>query len=98
MTDREWNDWRWQSRNRFKKLADIERVLDLADFERDAMSSGGMMLPVGITPYYMSLLDARDANQALRRTVIPSTNEFLRFPGEADDPLGEDGHSLLICT
>ena len=51
------------------------------------------MLPVGITPYYMSLLDRHDAEQPLRRTVIPVTGEFLRTPGEADDPLGEDGHS-----
>ena len=51
------------------------------------------MLPVGITPYYMSLLDPVDPQHALRRTVIPSQNEFIRLPGEADDPLGEDGHS-----
>jgi lysine 2,3-aminomutase len=90
---REWNDWRWQSRNRFKTLQQIERVLTLSADERDALSRGGMLLPVGITPYYMSLLDPVDPNHALRRTVIPSGNEFLRFPGEADDPLGEDGHS-----
>jgi lysine 2,3-aminomutase len=51
------------------------------------------MLPVGITPYYMSLLDRFDPQQPLRRTVVPVTGEFLRTPGEADDPLGEDGHS-----
>jgi lysine 2,3-aminomutase len=89
----EWNDWRWQSRNRFKTLSQIERVLELSADERDALGRGGMMLPVGITPYYMSLLDPRDPAHALRRTVIPSVNEFLRFPGEADDPLGEDTHS-----
>ena len=92
-TDKEWSDWRWQSRHRFKNLADIERVLNLSDAERGALGQGGMVLPVGITPYYMSLLDANDATHALRRTVIPSINEFLRSPGEADDPLGEDGHS-----
>ena len=44
------------------------------------------MLPVGITPYYMSLLDRENPQQPLRRTVIPVTGEFLRTPGEADDP------------
>lgn len=90
---RDWNDWRWQSRNRFKTLQQIERVLVLSEGERDALERGGMMLPVGITPYYMSLLDPTDPGHALRRTVVPSPNEYLRFPGEADDPLGEDGHS-----
>ena len=65
----------------------------LSDDERAALNTGGMMLPVGITPYYMSLLDPTDPNQPLRRTVIPSAKEFIRLPGEADDPLGEDGHS-----
>ncbi|MDA1278405.1 MAG: lysine 2,3-aminomutase, partial [Verrucomicrobia bacterium] len=67
--------------------------MTLSTDERDALVQGGTMLPVGITPYYMSLLDPDDALQPLRRTVIPTTNEFVRTLGEADDPLGEDGHS-----
>ncbi|MDA1370369.1 MAG: KamA family radical SAM protein [Proteobacteria bacterium] len=90
---REWNDWRWQSRNRFRTLAHFERVLTLTDDERQALQQGGTMLPTGVTPYYMSLIDPLDGNQPLRRTVIPSSLEFIRTPGEADDPLGEDGHS-----
>lgn len=92
-TDKEWNDWSWQARHRFRTLQQIERVLILSDEERDAMQEGGMMLPVGITPYYMSLLDRLNPQQGLRRTVIPTKSEFVRMPGEADDPLGEDGHS-----
>ncbi|MFT7131427.1 MAG: lysine 2,3-aminomutase [Cyclobacteriaceae bacterium] len=93
VTELEWTDWRWQSRNRFKTLAQFERVLNLSDDERNAMIQGGTMLPTGVTPYYMSLLDRDNPDQGLRRTVIPSVSEFRRFPGEADDPLGEDGHS-----
>jgi lysine 2,3-aminomutase len=91
--DKDWNDWRWQSRHRVRKLDQIEKMLVLSDDEREALVKGESMLPVGITPYYMSLLDREDATQPLRRTVIPVTGEFLRTPGEADDPLGEDGHS-----
>ena len=92
--DSEWNDWRWQSRHRIRTLDQLERMLVLSDDERrGAQSKAGSMLPVGITPYYMSLLDRDDPQQPLRRTVIPTTAEFVRTPGEADDPLGEDGHS-----
>jgi lysine 2,3-aminomutase len=91
--DKDWNDWRWQSRHRVRKLDQIERMLVLSDDEREALVKGESMLPVGITPYYMSLLDRENPLQPLRRTVIPVTGEFLRTPGEADDPLGEDGHS-----
>ena len=68
-------------------------MLVLAPDERQALVEGGAMLPVGITPYYMSLISRTDAQQPLRRTVLPTTAEFQRAPGEADDPLGEDGHS-----
>lgn len=93
VTDKEWNDWRWQSRHRLRTLEQLERVLCLSDDERSALIQGGTMLPVGITPYYLSLLDPTDSEQPLRRTVMPTQNEFVRTTGEADDPLGEDGHS-----
>ncbi len=91
--DRDWNDWRWQSRHRIRKLEQFEKMLELSEVERDALKQGGTLLPVGVTPYYMSLLDANDAHQPLRKTVVPTTSEWVRTDGEADDPLGEDGHS-----
>jgi lysine 2,3-aminomutase len=91
--DKDWNDWRWQSRHRVRTLEHLEKQLVLSDDERRALVEGGSMLPVGITPYYMSLLSRENANQPLRRTVVPTTGEFQRTVGEADDPLGEDGHS-----
>ncbi|MCA9149736.1 MAG: KamA family radical SAM protein [Planctomycetales bacterium] len=93
VSDAQWSDWRWQSQHRLRKLEQFERLLRLSADEREALVRGGQLLPVGVTPYYLSLLDAEDAEQPLRRTVIPSTAEFLRSRGEADDPLGEDGHS-----
>lgn len=93
ITDKDWNDWRWQSRHRARTLEHLEKFLVLSDSERQAIVQGGSMLPVGITPYYLSLVSRDDANEALRRTVIPALDEFKRTRGEADDPLGEDGHS-----
>jgi lysine 2,3-aminomutase len=93
VTNRDWNDWRWQSRHRIRTLAQLEKMLRLSEEEREALVQGGTMLPVGISPYYMSLLDADDPLQPLRRTVVPTLNEFVRTEGEADDPLGEDSHS-----
>ena len=95
IADRDWNDWHWQARNRLRTLAQLEQVLVLSDDERKALSDGESMLPVSITPYYMSLVSRDDRNQPLRRTVIPTTAEFHRGLGEADDPLGEDGDSPM---
>jgi lysine 2,3-aminomutase len=90
---REWNDWRWQLRNRIKDLTALERLMRLTHDERSAILRHRGALPVGISPYYASLLEPRDASQPLRRTVVPVNGEYIRLPGEADDPLGEDAHS-----
>ena len=55
------------------------------------MDRHGSLLPVGVTPYYASLLDPDAPHQALRKTVVMTTNEFLRSRGESADPLNEDG-------
>jgi lysine 2,3-aminomutase len=89
----QWNDWRWQNRNRIRSLADLERIVALTGEEREAIARHNGPLPVGITPYYLSLVDAGDPTQSLRRTVVPTLGEYRRLTGEQDDPLGEDGHS-----
>lgn len=89
----DWNDWRWQNRNRVRTLADLGRMIELSDDEADAIKRHTGALPVGITPYYASLLDAKDPSQALRRTVVPVLGEYTVSRGENDDPLGEDTHS-----
>jgi len=86
----EWNDWRWQVRNRIRSLDMLERVFVLSEDERDAVRRHEGSLPVGITPYYASLMDRDDPNDGLRRTHIPVGTEYLKTPGEADDPLAED--------
>ncbi len=92
-TVRDWNDWRWQNRNRIRTAEELGRIIQLSGEENDAIRRHSGPLPVGITPYYASLLDEFDANQPLRRTVVPVNGEYLRSPGEADDPLGEDHDS-----
>jgi lysine 2,3-aminomutase len=92
-TDKEWTDWQWQIRNRIRHLEQLERMLTLSDPERSAVEAIQSRLPVGITPYFMSLLSKDDPGDALRRTVVPTIAEFIRAPEEADDPLGEDSQS-----
>jgi len=89
----DWNDWRWQNRNRVRTLADLARMIELTDEEIAAIKRHTGGLPVGITPYYASLLDRQDAGQALRRTVVPVLGEYELSAGENDDPLGEDHDS-----
>ncbi|MGF1593799.1 MAG: KamA family radical SAM protein [Kiloniellaceae bacterium] len=89
-TPEEWNDWRWQLRNRIRSLEQLERIFRLSPDEYAAVARHKGSLPVGITPYYASLMGRDDPLEPLRRTHIPVGQEYLRAPGEADDPLGED--------
>jgi lysine 2,3-aminomutase len=86
----EWNDWRWQLRNSFKDLGQLERILELSASERDGLRAG-RQLPLQITPYYASLFDPSRQDDPLRRTVVMTSEEFRKTTGEADDPLDEDG-------
>ncbi|MEQ8349197.1 MAG: KamA family radical SAM protein [Sneathiellaceae bacterium] len=91
----EWNDWRWQLRRRVKGLAELQRLFRLSEGELQAVAGRDGGLPVGITPYYASLMAPDDPTEPLRRTHIPVGTEYLRSPGEADDPLGEDHDSAV---
>jgi|SRR5579885_1878771 len=86
----EWNDWRWQMRARIRTAQELARIFQLSEDERLAVEKHEGPLPVGITPYYASLMGRDDPTEPLRRTHIKTSDEFIRMPGEADDPLGED--------
>jgi lysine 2,3-aminomutase len=93
VTDQQWNDCQWQIANRVRTLAQLERMLPLAPEEKSALQSLEARLPWAITPYFLSLLAGRSEDYPLRRTVVPTINEFIRMPEEVEDPLGEDHQS-----
>jgi lysine 2,3-aminomutase len=89
-TRSDWNDWRWQVRNRIKSLKELARIFSLSEDESTAIARHTGALPVGITPYYASLMARDDPQDPLRRTHIPVNGEYVKTRGEFDDPLGED--------
>jgi len=86
----EWNDWRWQMRTRIRTLDELARIFRLSEDEYAAVARHKGSLPVGITPYYASLMSRTDPSEPLRRTHITTGGEYIRTPGEDNDPLGED--------
>jgi lysine 2,3-aminomutase len=89
----EWNDWHWQLRHRLRRLEQLSPFLDLTMDEMTAILRHRGTLPLSITPYYAGLLDPGNPSQPLRRTVVPVNQEYLRSPGEAEDPLAEENDS-----
>jgi lysine 2,3-aminomutase len=91
--DEKWCDWRWQFSHRLSTAEEIEQVFSLTESERQAFSSGGHILRVGITPYFISLIDPNNPDDPLRRQVIPTLAELVPSCDEPEDYLAEEAHS-----
>ena len=88
--DSEWNDWKWQMRNRITKQSDLDGILTLAPKEISGFSAAKDRLSVGITPHFLNLLDPNDPLCPIRRQVIPSIEESMVSNIERKDPVGEE--------
>jgi len=93
ISEKQWNDWQWQIANRVRSLDQLAKFLHLSPEEKMAAQGLQTKLPLAITPYYLSLLVGHGADYPLRRTVVPVIDEFIKMPGEDDDPLGEENQS-----
>lgn len=92
--DADWNDWRWQLKNRVTTLEQLERLIpDLTASERAGAILARSKLAMAVTPYFFNLIDASDEHCPIRRQVIPRLEETNRSPWEMEDPCGEDSHS-----
>ena len=90
--DADWNDWRWQLRNRITTLEALEALMPLMPEEREGVALAGQHLAMAITPYFFNLIDINDPNCPIRRQVIPRAEEMVAAPWEVADPCGEDEH------
>src|SRR5512147_2166844 len=90
--DEKWNDWRWQLSHRLNSTEEIEKILPLNESERKALNTSGLFR-VDITPYFISLIDPEDADDPIRKQVIPVAEELQSFTAMMEDSLAEDRHS-----
>ena len=88
--DTEWNDWKWQLRNRITKQGDFDGILSLSSNEIAGFAAARNRLSVGITPYFANLIDTTDFLCPIRRQVIPSIEESVTSDTERKDPVGEE--------
>jgi lysine 2,3-aminomutase len=93
ISEKEWNDWRWQIRNRIHTLSQLSRFLKLSQKEQSVLELTAVPFPMAITPYYLSLLSPVHPDHPLRKTVVPTLHELFKMPCESDDPLGEENQS-----
>lgn len=93
VTDRQWNDWRWQLGHMLTSAEELARAVTLSPDERAGLAASASLFRVGITPYYASLMDPLHASCPIRLQAIPRTQEADIRAEELRDPLGEDTHN-----
>lgn len=92
-TDEEWNDWKWQVRNRIESLYDLKKHIHLTPSEEEGVKKSLETLRMAITPYYLSLIDPNDPRDPVRRQAVPSALELHISHADLLDPLHEDEDS-----
>jgi len=90
VTSEEWQDWRWQLKNRITDLDQLRRVLALTSEEEEGVAKCLTRLRMAITPYYASLIDPDDPDCPVRKQAIPVVQELHLGEADMDDPLHED--------
>ena len=92
VTEAQWRDWRWQLRHSVRTLEDLERLVPLSEDERRGCLDTRGIFRLGISPYYLSLIDPAHPFCPVRMQAVPVRAEAIRHEGELRDPLGEDLH------
>jgi lysine 2,3-aminomutase len=94
VSDADWNDWRWQLKNKITTVEQLQKFLPtLTPEELAGAKLANHKLALGITPYFFNLIETADENGAIRRQVVPRLEESHTAPWEMSDPVGEDSHS-----
>jgi lysine 2,3-aminomutase len=93
VSEREWDDWRWQLRHRITTYEQLKEILELTPEEIEGIKHSKGRLALAVTPYFASLMDPNNPNCPIRRQAIPRIEEIHLSKNEMVDPLGEDKHS-----
>ncbi len=88
----QWQDYRWQLKNRVSSLSALESRMELSQEERAGVLLAGHKLAMSITPHFFQLINRNDPECPIRRQVIPRIEEAWNAPEEMADPCGEDHH------
>jgi len=89
----DWQDWRWQLKNRFTKIESIN-IFSAENLPHTKKTNSVTdIYPMAVTPYYLSLIKKSTGNDPVRIQCIPDLLEITFSQQYPDDPLNE--HSYM---
>lgn len=94
-SDEDWENWRWQLKNRITTTAVLKDLLPLEKDEIDEINETGAKYRWAVSPYYLSLIDPDNPDDPVKRQCIPTEAENVE--GGHDDPMGEEYTSPTTC-
>lgn len=92
----DWNDWKWQMRNRISDPRLLGEVLHLDAVEQKRIEKVGNVYRWAVSPYYLSLIDEDYHNSPIYRQAVPDIRELVE--GGSLDPMQEALTSPAPCV
>lgn len=87
-SEEDWDDYRWQLKNRVSDVEVLRQIIDLAEEEAEAIRQVGKQFRWAVSPYYLALIDPENCYDPVKLQAVPTGAE-LDTGGKAD-PMGEE--------
>lgn len=95
VADSDWNDWRWQMRNRVTTESGIRKIFpNLTESELEGVRIATQRFSMALTPYLTTLIDGQKPSCPLRIQFIPRKEESVVSQQESLDPCGEEPYTV----
>ena len=91
VSDAEWNDYRWQLRNRLTTTDGLRAACSTSPTQqRKDLDACMGKFRVSVTPYYASLMDPDDPTDPVRMQGVPTPAELVIHAEDLEDAVSED--------
>jgi len=92
----DWDDWRWQLKNRIKDAGVLADILGMGEVEKKRVEKVGKLFRWAISPYYLSLVPDDYHDNPIFRQAVPDIRELDE--GGSLDPMNEAMTSPAPCV
>ncbi|MFW5914085.1 MAG: glutamate 2,3-aminomutase [Bacillota bacterium] len=87
-TEADWNNYKWQLKNRVSDEKTLGKILSLTDHEIESIREINTKFRWAISPYYLSLIDPKAVFDPIKLMAMPTYLELLDTEGTLD-PMDE---------
>jgi len=95
VSEEDWNSWQWQVKNRITTVEDLQKYIELDENELNIINNVLGQFRMAITPYYLTLINPENKFDPVRLQAVPMVDEMHIGQHDLDDPLHEDGDSVV---